>query len=836
MAKKIKSKGFSSQNMDSGVLYWFFNSSGFKTVTLVFFYIVFLASILDGIYGMVRSFRSIIALDASILPTNVGLFFCRVFIPVIVWLLSTASEWFSYKRRRLTAFLIVVLHAAEVVIEHVLRAIMLVTGSFLLYIPIDGSISPNVVVYFGYYIVGVSYLLVSVFFYKLLLTNTFDKLTRDRINAFYLTDYFSDFYVRKKYSYPLEFIKYLETGKKYEISMKDRYLHTLCVGSTGTGKTSSCATPALEHDFVVKATNIDIQKEIVESWLKEGKVRIKQAFDENEFNLNYFEGVGKSAKKYNKKLASLAKRIPNAGMTIMCPNAAFADEVCKIAASKKLKVNRIDPVHGTYGGTKSDCVGMNPLYVDPTLCEKDPDRYFEQVIKTATLFSEVNQAVYDESGRTDPYFAGVNKNMAVNAAVVMIVAMPLAENRVATIPDVLRVLNNFEQIKPYREKIIERFGLDMAGVVGRKESAIGRARVVDALQIYIDGIDVDFLGQNAADMNKQCTGLRNIIKDSIALPRIRKILTSQNIINFDDILKNGEITVVNFDLALGRDASTSFGLFFMLNFINAVMRRDRATRIPHFFYIDEAHVLLHPRMEYCATLFRQYKVGCMFFIQSLSQFDKSESTKYLRSTFTGNMAHQLLFGRASLDEMRYYSEIGGTKKEVETEESIRLSALTVSNPMLNTSISNSVVENEIVSETDIRYRRFLECYVYSVRRSMPLRPFIGKVSFLPHETGVCLERYTVDWERYFDVNTLHPSMPSEISLNSSFTKTSATSINNSDDGAVSRNVADLSPMSNVSLQVEDVDSAEPKDCHLLSTDEEIVDMPDTDSDVYTEVY
>jgi hypothetical protein len=824
------------KKMEKGILYWLFNASALKKFLVVFHCLIFFLTIVDAIYGLVNTFRAIVTLDVSLLSGNLFLMFIRVLVPIFFWITSTASEWFTYTKRRTAAFLTVILHAVEVICEYVLRVVMFVVTTFVLFIPVTTHVSTGIIVYISYYFIGVTYLLISVFFYRTVLKNTFDSLTKKKLDAFHFDDLFSDLYVKKKYQYSLEYIRYLDTGKKYVIGMNDRYLHTLVTGSTGTGKTSSCALVALAHDFLIKAQNVDIQKEIVQGWVEKGNVRISQAFNDEDFNLCYIEGAGNKAKQYDKKLEKLGSKIPNAGMTIMCPNSQFAQEVYDLAVSAGHKVNRIDPTYGPDGGSVKGAIGMNPLYVDPALLDIDQELYFENVIKTAELFADVNQAVYDESDRTDPYFASVNTNMAVNAAVVMIIATPLKEHRVATISDVLRVLNSFELIRPYREVIISRFGADLPGIPGRKETAPLRTNVGDTLQQYIDSIDVDFLGTNAADMNKQCTGLRNIIKSSIALPRIKKLLTAQDTIDFDKILSRGEITIVNFDLALGHNVATSFGLFFMLNFINAVMRRDRSTRIPHFFYIDETQVLLHPRMQECATYFRQFKVSCMFFIQSLSQFDKSSSTQYLRSTFLGNMAHQLIFGRASLEEMRYYSELAGEKKYVEVEESTRESTITLADPSLQTSKSNKITEESLVTKSDIRDRRFLECYVYSVRRSMPLKPFIGKVNFLDEKSRGHAKRYRVEWDKYCDAATIFKDAPEEINFSDSFTKTSSTTIGSIGDGANEDSSSDPVPQSTVNVEAEEVETSEV--AHTLSSSDGLMASAETDdaSDTYTEVY
>ncbi len=793
-------------NTENGYVYWLLNTSPFRKVFLGLFYIVFACAVADTIYGLIRSVQAFFSINVALLPTNILLLFGRVAIPIMVWVFATGSDWFTYKKRRRASFIIVLIHGAETLLEYIFRGLMLIITSFLLYIPVHGNVSTRIVVYAGYYLVGMTYVGLSVYFYKTILSNVFDELTQKRIDSFYLTDYFSDLSVRKKFSYPLDFIRYLDTGKQYTISMKDRYLHMLGLGSTGTGKTSSCISVAFAHDLLVKAQNLDYQKKKVEQWIKSGNVRLKRDINDDIFNLCYFEGIGPHKKKYDKKIANLAKHVPNAGFSIMCPDTAFADEVYALAKSKGFKVNRIDPFCGADGAPKEDSIGMNPLYVNPELLDINQEHYLECVIQIAELFAEVNQAIFDQAGHTDPYFAGVNRNMAVNAAVIMIIAVPLRDHRIATISDVLSVLNNFVLIKDYREAIIKRFGEDVANIPGKKEFALGRTKVGDTLQQYIDSIDVDFLGANAAEMNKQCTGLRNIIKFSVALPRIKKILNASNTIDFDEILNKSEITIINFDLALGRDISTSFGLFFMLNFINAVLRRDKNTASPHFFYIDEAHALLHPRMDVCATVFRKFKVGCMFFMQSLSQMDKSDSTKFLKNLFVGNMVHQLIFGRASLEEMRYYSEIGGTKKKIETEESTRESSLSLSDTSLQTSTSNSVVDDDRLSETDIRYRRFLECTVFSVRRSMPLPPFLGKVNFLHEKNGGYIKRYTVDWAKYLDSAAYREALPEE-NVKLYATPLSATYVSSSPDGTeVSGNGREPILQSTVSVSSDVVDN------------------------------
>ena len=69
-----------------------------------------------------------------------------------------------------------------------------------------------------------------------------------------------------------------------------------------------------------------------------------------------------------------------------------------------------------------------------------------------------------------------------------------------------------------------------------------------------------------------------------------------------------------------------------LPFNNAVLSRPGTedTRIPHFFYVDELPVLIHPSLEKNFSLFRKYRVSMMVAIQTLDQMEKNEITKYLK--------------------------------------------------------------------------------------------------------------------------------------------------------------------------------------------------------------
>ena len=70
------------------------------------------------------------------------------------------------------------------------------------------------------------------------------------------------------------------------------------------------------------------------------------------------------------------------------------------------------------------------------------------------------------------------------------------------------------------------------------------------------------------------------------MPGSKDVYCSQDSIDFDKILLNGEVTVCNYDLASGDTNAIAFGLFFLLSFNNAVLSRpELRTADPPIFFM-----------------------------------------------------------------------------------------------------------------------------------------------------------------------------------------------------------------------------------------------------------
>ena len=191
------------------------------------------------------------------------------------------------------------------------------------------------------------------------------------------------------------------------------------------------------------------------------------------------------------------------------------------------------------------------------------------------------------------------------------------------------------------------------------------------------------------------------------------------------------MTVCNYNLASGDTDAVAFGLFFLLSFNNAVLSRpgNENTRIPHFFYVDELPVLIHPSLEKNFSLFRKFRVSMMVAIQTLDQMEKNEITKYLKGVILG-CAHIIIFGRSSLSDMEIFSSLAGVRDVTEVQTSVTETALTDDSPHFSYSSREMTTQKNAIEEIGIRMKDFQEVTFFTTRAGRPLPALSGIVDFL----------------------------------------------------------------------------------------------------------
>lgn len=581
----------------------------------------------------------------------------------------------------------------------------------------------------------------TVFFVQWFWLFAFDRFVFQDICSFRILNHV-DMRKNKKYCYDAIVVRKLSNGRKWVIRETDRYMHWMVNGGTGTGKTSSQLIPMINGDLKKRCQNEDMQKKLMYEACKNGLVKMRRLVTDGNFSLDAFvpaEGREKEAMEYIK---NVAKKYRKCGITAIGPDDSLSDVVFQLCEGKNIKCNRVDPItdKNTDGKDKKGFIGFNPLYISPRIPAYKRN---QEIVKRATLFADVMQAINEMKGKGDPYFTSINRSMTVAFSICLCVTMPLLDGRQPTPADVQEVVNDFKRIDEDGHSYYKKL-LDVNDELG-DDNVYG---------FVIDFISYDILGKGAEKMMEQSRGLRMLMNEFLTNPLIRRTLCADeaHTIDMDKMLEEGQITAVNYALELGETDSKGFGLFFLLSFIDAVFRRDSAegaNTIPHFLIIDELPVIIHPQFERAISLFRKYKVSIVGCIQSLDQMEKNESTRYLRDVLMGGCATHTVYGRCGANEMKRYSELAGKKYEVTVQESQSETSITNEDPNLSYSTRESIQQQDALDASSIRNRAFQEVTMFTVVNGNLVPPFYGKVDFLDATEKNWLKRPTFKWEEFY---------------------------------------------------------------------------------------
>lgn len=703
--------------------------------------------IITGIHCFIMIIRYILALaslNTGYISGNIIYYAITAVFPFIVWAYSTNEEYWNFHNRKKKTFYFSIFHLGCEITSLVFRVLGTFFLPFFAGMTPAGAVTPSMIRSFARFSLILPIILTMVLIMHIAYKTFSNPMVEERLLAFKLNNFMDMRSAKEKeFSYDMDIVKDLKTGVSHTIKESDRFLHSVANGTTGSGKTSGCFTCAIESDIEQISYNLEYQKKKVQQYLQEGRIRMKAPMEDIDFDIDNFEPTSEKDEKllYNLKFSAKI-----AGITAMAPGAAFSDEIYALAKAKGLKINRLDPIlDGETGKLKEGCRGFNPLYIKAGLSPMD------RIIKmnqSAVLFADVAQAIFDATGRADPYFSGLNKDVTTSITMLVLLTFPYLKEKEGLQPtaeDVQSILNDFSKAGPLLKLMVEHYAKrDTNGnIMNPTKPDLGMYQPV------YDFVKNDLLGEGQKQLFDQCRGLRTIINSFLRNPLVKNLLCSQDSIDLDEVLEKGQITVVNYALELGTD-STVLGLFFMLSMINAVYRRPggEIKKLPHFFYIDELSVLLHPRIEGCFSLFRQFRVAMFVAIQSLTQMEKSQSTAFLKDVLLGNCAHHFVFGRAAAQEMELYQTLGGESWQATHMEGIKKSSMLSDNPNTTTDIRDTLERKSNITGTDVRYRQFQEVTVVTVDNGNAVDMFLGKVSFLPSYRRLKKKRYSVDWSAY----------------------------------------------------------------------------------------
>lgn len=446
------------------------------------------------------------------------------------------------------------------------------------------------------------------------------------------------------YSVELPLYSDKKTGANVVMSEQGRFQSTFICGVSGSGKTSMLFEPMMAKDIEKKFFFKEASKELGYTALKTGLAYLKYPYDNSylndNFNLNMLvpnSGKEKLFKAYLKKMIaydggnSILYR--DLGFTSISPDYESTSRILEVANNYNIPVNLIDPAN-------PDSPGLNPFAFD------DP-------VKIAIIISSVLKEMYTYAGRDieESFRQNVTLQAVENVSMLLKEMYPrLNGELLPNLEDMLNMFNDFSLV----EKMCKQ--LEAIPELAKKYSLqLGYFKK----NFYANGV-------NREETEKYISAAATQLDTLLRVQGVRNILCNRsNNLNYDDILANGEITLVCTRRGdLGATVHTAFGLFFLLLMQYSVLRRpgNEKTRVPHFLYIDEFPDFITHATTNMFTLYRKYKVGIIISAQNLRQLGEQNKSKY-RETILANCANKFIFGNNTPEDNAWWELELGTKRE-----------------------------------------------------------------------------------------------------------------------------------------------------------------------------
>ena len=440
----------------------------------------------------------------------------------------------------------------------------------------------------------------------------------------------------------------LEKGKIIKTPESRRFEATLIVGVSGAGKTTMAFEPMIARDIERKFFFKEASKELGFTALKTGIASIREPFsneylNEN-FSLNMLEikpGKETIFKTYLNKLIYYSSGNTNVykdlGITYIAPDYESISHVIEVLDNFGIKYNIVDP-------NDSNSIGLNPFIFD------DP-------VKTSIAISAVLKRMYETNEVTtqQAYMQNITTQAIENLSLLLKEVYPITHNgALPNLEDLLMMLNNFELVEQFCEKM-KKFP-DLA----------------DKYKILLTYFQNNFYENSMGykDTKKSLQAASAQLENLLRFPGVRNILCNRtNNINFDNALKNGEITLICTRRGdLGAAVNKAFGLFTLLLMQHSIISRPgiEKSRIPHFLYVDEFPPFVCKATEDFFTLFRKYRVGLIISAQNLSQFGTNNTlnnSQSYRQTILANCTTKIVFGNNTPEDNEWWEKEFGEKRE-----------------------------------------------------------------------------------------------------------------------------------------------------------------------------
>ncbi|MBR5179962.1 MAG: type IV secretory system conjugative DNA transfer family protein [Lachnospiraceae bacterium] len=235
-------------------------------------------------------------------------------------------------------------------------------------------------------------------------------------------------------------------------------------------------------------------------------------------------------------------------------------------------------------------------------------------------------------------------------------------------------------------------------------------------------------------------GVRDQLSNLINNRYLRKVLNPPNgksDINFQDIVENEGRIFITTNQGKLKNLNKYLGYFLMFSIQAAILGREgnEKTRKPCYWYLDEFQTYANTGLSIILQQGRSYRVSLLLATQSRNaiKMDLGNAGDAFLSVINTNARSQVLFPGLDLDDAKYYSQLFGKEKVKEYRKGESHGASIFSSIEATVSTSESEVDKERFSETDLREKVFKEVTVCRVYKNSVTKAIHGKVDFIDKE-------------------------------------------------------------------------------------------------------
>ncbi len=441
---------------------------------------------------------------------------------------------------------------------------------------------------------------------------------------------------------------------------KKRYEATLVQGATGTGKTATVLLPMSALDLEKKYFFREYSKKLGYSLLKKGYAYVLGPYNNeymnNNFNLKFIKPRRGFEDKFLDEVRDILQYSDNAtgeivyrnlGITIVENDGKFISDFLGVAKNFGIETLSVDP------GNLETTLSINPFAI-------------EEPTKVASIIADVLKSMYEDQGGGspgDPFFTQVTLDAFQNLAILLKEMYPIMNNgELASLEDMLELLYNFDKVEQMTEEMKKHGELEQKYklLIAYFEKNFYKP------SLNINGFEIPGTrGSGRKETERFLYGAITQLNNLLRHNGLKKALCGKtNILDFDKALDDGSvITACSRKGELGIIQSKAFGMFFIMQFQDSVLRRkgNEDSRTPHFLYIDEFPEYVNKDMDVMFTLFRKYRCGVTIALQNLAQLEKT-GKGYYRQTVLANTKTQIIFGDTVPEDSKYWSEAFGKEK------------------------------------------------------------------------------------------------------------------------------------------------------------------------------